>query len=243
MPAQKVITGDTDRKDFSGALICVEVGPDKEAFSVHERLIRNSSASFERALKDPREQSLVRTARLRKEEPEVFKAYIHWLYRDTIPIPHHDADDFEFDYKNDHGNFPLVKAYVLGDRLLDINFQNAVINAIWEQYRNKDFEADFDRWIEGNEKEKKCACTPSSVSITYAYINTIESSPLRRLLVDILVYDGDYDCLEGDPGRFPKGFLLDLTSQLIHRIRANKTRIPIQTTDYHIRSQSHDVQS
>lgn len=65
---------------------------------------------------------------LATEEPDTFKTYVHWLYCNTIPVPIWEVDD-NFDL----GCIVLIRAYLLGNRLLDANFQNAGIGAIWER--------------------------------------------------------------------------------------------------------------
>jgi hypothetical protein len=110
---------------FSGGLKTVLVGPGQEPLTVYERLIRNSSAFFEDVLKKPCKESSGRRVFLAKEAPDVFKAYIHWLYRSSIPVP-----IWELTGRFDNGYLVPVKAYVLGNGLPDVKFQNATIDAI-----------------------------------------------------------------------------------------------------------------
>lgn len=104
-----------------GRAVDVLVGEEKEIFSVHEKLIRASSPFFDKAMSGAWLESPQHTIQLPEDEPEIFGIYVHWLYYDTLPV---SCNEPSSEYLN------LMKAYTLGDKLLDTKFQDTVIDAI-----------------------------------------------------------------------------------------------------------------
>ncbi|KAJ5266902.1 hypothetical protein N7478_009710 [Penicillium angulare] len=103
---------------------------------------------------------------LPQDDPDAFAIYAHWLYRKKIP----DYDGF------DAPNPPkmittLVKAYIMGDKIFDRRFQNAVIDRIYNTGITP--EADGMLYI------------PDSDSIALTYKETAPDSLLWLLLVDL----------------------------------------------------------
>lgn len=198
---------------FMGRAVEFLVGEKKEKFIVHERLIRASSAFFDRATSAT---WLEHTIRLPEDEPEIFGIYVHWLYYDKLPV-----------YCNEPGRaanqeyLKLVKAYTLGDKLMDTEFQNAAIDAIVE--KSNSTASDGKRYY------------PVAEVVEFAYNNTHVSAPIRRLLVDMHVSVGSGKWL--DYGNFnsesvPQPFLFELSSKLLDLRRA--TRLEIKASDYHV---------
>jgi hypothetical protein len=177
----------------------VLVGTGQEPLTVHERLIRNSSTFFEKVLTKPSKELSRRRVSLGKEDPDIFKAYIHWLYRNSISVPNRELSGHF-----DDGYLFLVKTYVLGNRLLDVNFQNAIIDAIWERYMSGD-------------PEDGMSLGPGASPTTYAYKNTSERSPLRRLLVDICVHDQCCEWIDDKTESYTKAFLHDAATGLAYQ--------------------------
>ncbi|KAM0515288.1 hypothetical protein ACHAPE_006245 [Trichoderma viride] len=130
---------------------------------------------------------------LKEEDPEVFEVYQHWLYFENLPVQN-DSPGLE-------GNteyVQLAKAYVLGEMLQDVNFKDAVLDAILAKSRSK--ASDGQRWF------------PVGPAIRYIYEGTPESSAARRLLVDLYAYHGYAEWLTqwANKDDLPKQFLLDL---------------------------------
>ncbi|KKP05528.1 hypothetical protein THAR02_02345 [Trichoderma harzianum] len=112
--------------DLRGRALTVTVGStDPVMFSVHEHLICRTSDYFKTAMKAHWETSTSGSIALKEEDPEVFEVYLHWLYFETLPVRN--------DSPGSEGNAEyaqLAKAYVLGELLQDVNFKDAVLDAI-----------------------------------------------------------------------------------------------------------------
>lgn len=111
------------------------MGEDRQSFRVNEQMIRSSSSFFDKALAGEWKEALNRTVEMPSDDPDVFAVYMHWLYCGTIPILYHkerhSIKGDEFFSSAEH--YALVKAYILGDKILDPRFQNAIIDAIAEK--------------------------------------------------------------------------------------------------------------
>jgi hypothetical protein len=142
------------------------------------------------------QESEQRSVKLEEDDPNIFRLYLDWLYRGTIPFQVHNAKQIEC-YPA-HIYMEHVKAYVLGDKLQDGNFTDTVKDAMIGMscsFLN-------DQWL------------PSPAAITYIYSNTPESSNMRTFLVDIYEDAGNGDTLQ-NVDDYPKLFLFDLIKALL----------------------------
>lgn len=158
-------------------------GVQDDIFIIHEDLIRQNSPFFEAAVSKDWKESRKRKVRLPEERKGVFSVYQHWVYAKRIR-----AGDIPKQYKDGeylkHGTAKcnkiwafidtrlelLVSAYVLGDRLRDPNFSDAIIDAVITIERNYNVK-------------------PILLTRTISQ-NTPDGSPLRRLVVGTTA---DYD--------------------------------------------------
>jgi hypothetical protein len=130
---------------------------------------------------------------LKEEDPEVFEVYQHWLYFKTLPVQNDNAG-----IEGNAEYIQLAKAYALGELLQDVNFKDAVLDAILIKSRSK--ASDGRNWF------------PVGPAIRYIYEGTPETSAARRLLVDLYTYHGHGEWLTewANQDDLPKQFLLDL---------------------------------
>ena len=106
---------------LSGNTIKVRAGTDNPVdFNVHEEVIRSSSNFFDKAMSAAWKEAKEGVVSLPEDEPEIFKLYLQWLYNDTIPCEEKGPD--HADHVEEY--LRLSKAYVLGDKLQDGDFQN-----------------------------------------------------------------------------------------------------------------------
>ncbi len=189
---------------LDGDIVKVIVGSEPPAvFNVHEALICEGSDYFKTIMSGGWRESGERSVTLKEDDPQVFHTYVHWLYRKTLPVKSDQTQPL-----TEADQCLLAEAYVLGDRIQDGNFQDAVINAI----------ISFATTEEGN------SLPPVSV-IKEIYENTPESSKARALLVDLAM-----DCELADwqaeaADTLPKDFLKDLALEFIKRKpKQNKKR-------------------
>ncbi|PTB42335.1 uncharacterized protein TrAFT101_008577 [Trichoderma asperellum] len=180
--------------DLRGRTLTVTVGStDPVTFSVHEHLICRTSDYFKTAMKAYWDTSTSGSVTLKEEDPEVFEVYLHWLYCETLPVRN--------DSPGQEGNneyIQLAQAYVLGEMLQDVNFKDAVLDAILIKSRST--ASDGLCWY------------PVGPAIRCIYEGTPESSAARRLLVDMYTCHGHEEWLTewANEDDLPKQFLLDL---------------------------------
>ena len=173
------------------------MGSEQVIYSVHESLVRASSPFFDKAMAGEWKESAQRTVQLPDVDVEIFALYAHWLYCGTLPVIGERRD-----WTGTMEYLHLAKAYVLGDRLLDTKFQNAVIDAIVEKSQTA-ARGGTDR--------------PCLDVIRYTYQSTAESATIRDLLVDVYICHGTSTWLSSwpDPSPIPEPFLLKLASKLL----------------------------
>lgn len=196
------------------------VGDQHEVFGVHERLIRAYSPFFDKAMSGNWQESSRRAVELPDDEPTIFQLYIHWLYYETLPV-----------FCNEPGlsgnaeYLELIKAYILGDKLMDSKFQDAVIDAIIEKSVSK--ASDGASWY------------PVGEALEYTYNNTNGSALIRKLLVDMYVIYGHGNWLHdwGEAASIPQPFLSELASRLLDLDRrdvVSRLKMKIEASNYHI---------
>lgn len=141
-----------------------KITTDIEDFVVHETAIRRHSPYFEAALNKPIfKEALEHLVPLSYHDPESFKLYLGWIYSHEINISSLDNKDTAKAVGDS-----LIRAYILGDFLLDLDFKDAIIDAVNE------VQEEADGYLR--------ACLP------LAYAHTAEKSPLRRIIIDRMVY-------------------------------------------------------
>ncbi|GLI78896.1 hypothetical protein PoHVEF18_007218 [Penicillium ochrochloron] len=165
-PHKKMRVSMDEAKDLSGETVAVVVGPQREVFHVHETLLRQSCPFFDKAMGPQWKESKERKITMPDDDAEVMKIYVYWLYCGALlmypPTSQDSAEREDLSY---------VKAWILGDKLLDLDFQNAVIDGIFERYHTEP--RDGKRWN----------VWPGAVD--YAFDKTYKGAPLRRLFVDM----------------------------------------------------------
>ncbi|KAF2130162.1 hypothetical protein P153DRAFT_290245 [Dothidotthia symphoricarpi CBS 119687] len=144
---------------LTSEIALVLVGEKK--FRIHKTHLRSSSDFFKNATKaewtDPDDPA--KPIDLSDESPDTFEAYGHWLYSRKILAKE------ELGATWNH----LAHLYVLGEKLMDKTFQDAVI----------------DTMIGFNGSKRT---TPASDAIIIIYKGTPGGSPARRLMVDFYAY-------------------------------------------------------
>ncbi|KAF2018452.1 hypothetical protein BU24DRAFT_421440 [Aaosphaeria arxii CBS 175.79] len=201
---------------LNSGMIKVQVGPamdsedlqsTRETFYVHESAICDASPYFANAMK-PEWSNLrpdPRTIELPEDDPAAFELYMSFLYAKQLPIlsvPSEAATtaaaNSSWEPESD-GYHTLAYAYVLGDRLLDIKFKNAIVDA-------------YVLYARGTQPAKRYY--PSTEEIRILYEGTREEAPIRQLLVDIWTARGKSDWLEADAD-LPREFLAQVTKGLL----------------------------
>ena len=145
--------------------VVVHVGEPSKNFHVNEAVIRASSNFFDKALNTDWEEGRSRTVRLPECDEDDFGIYLNWLYFGKV-----FASD-EKEPKDSYTSLNMVNMYILGDKLLDVDFKDAVCDAIAEDIL---VPKDGKTWI------------MNQATRLILYENTISGNPLRRLIVQAL---------------------------------------------------------
>ncbi|KAI5272418.1 hypothetical protein E4T47_04360 [Aureobasidium subglaciale] len=194
-------------------------------FGIRQNILEHCSPFFKALLRADSAPSLIKN----EDEPVVpqspkvsavicleadlaaFKLYTEWVYSghlvsDTIRIQDTRSD-------------ALGQAYLLGEKLLDYGFKNAVVDAILNKI---------------NVKGRVNPTLPNLI-----FDKTCHTSPLRKLLVDLHVWYSHKDWLKRNTSEVPISarFTADLSAALLDRHghdQARRDQIPvISTCKYH----------
>jgi hypothetical protein len=140
---------------------------------------------------------------LSDEHPEAFQAYVQWLYSNKVALKvvPEDLDDNDNPQYDDTRMHSLIVSYVLGEKLIDTAYQNAII-AVLIRYAHE-----VGRY-------------PCDNSIKLAYERTTKDSPLRRLLLDFYVWQADESWV--DPS-VVKNTCIEFATDLIIALLKNRS--------------------
>ncbi|KAJ5512379.1 hypothetical protein N7463_001931 [Penicillium fimorum] len=211
-----------DLQRLRGPTVKIMVGASKKPFHVHESIICTSSLFFKMAMSGPWKESEEHTIELPEDDPITFAVYSHWLYYAKIPVIVEDAANEKPSQVSAQEYNDLAKAYVLGDKLLDVKFQNYAIDAIIERRFTPDA------------KTGKCYL-PNRQSINYTYDNTTESATIRKLFVDMYVGNMTPGWLSRE---LPKDFLFLLLRAVIEKTFVLSENI--KASDYYVHSSTEE---
>ncbi|KAF3387098.1 hypothetical protein F1880_000818 [Penicillium rolfsii] len=213
-PLKKVRLSMDEAKDLFGETVAIVVGPREEVFHVHETLLRASCPFFDRAMGPMWKESQKRKVTLPDDDPDIVKLYIYWLYCGALLMyPQESQESAEREDIN------YVKAWILGDKLLDLEFQNTVIEGFFDRYHAEP--RDGKRW------------NVSSGVVDYAFDKTYKGAPIRRLFVDMYCVWSKMDilaCWERE-GNIPHDFLVEAVRTLAKRPFSCASLI---STDYYM---------
>jgi hypothetical protein len=147
------------------------VGTDApKRFTIHEGLVKPHSEFVRLALRGDWKEAQEQTIPLPEDDPSVFSVYQQWLYGGQIYTLCNTVFQVDDEYKI------LVKAYILGEKIMDQNFKDSAADAIVEKLR---FLRRFD------------------TSLTdLVFENTLSTSPLRRLWMDVYFHFGNSEWLD-----------------------------------------------
>ncbi|KAK3722424.1 hypothetical protein LTR37_002416 [Vermiconidia calcicola] len=159
--------------------VVVRTGPGDytKTFNVHKDLLTKHSEFFKAALSSEWKEGQERVVRLRElENPEPFKLFVDFLYTGKIfsgkvvdvgTMDHSEANLQEY--------YLLVKAWTLGEMILSTPFKDGIMDAmISKLVAGEDFPDSWHPWV---------------------WKRTTPNSTLRRLLVDIAIWDWEEDTL------------------------------------------------
>lgn len=124
------------------------------------------------ALRGEWKEAQERTIPLPEDDPEVFSVYQQWLYGGRI----HTCSSNKALFKPNDEYKTLVKAYILGEKIVDQDFKDSIADASVEKLRPlRRFDASLTDLV---------------------FDNTPAGSPLRRLWLDVYYHFGSSEWLD-----------------------------------------------
>lgn len=174
------------------------VGPNKEAFYIHESVIRKRGTFFDAAFKKEWKEGQERVVELSEDDADHFRLYVQWLYGGKVFCKEQTR----------RNHYKIAGLYALGEKVLDCEFQDNVMNAMLAACHDEN--ADF-------EEHPSSRAFPGEKAIAVVYEGTPANCPMRRLLVDYYVYFGGIDWAKDwatNPECVNHEFLIDLTKAM-----------------------------
>ncbi|KAH7068220.1 hypothetical protein BKA63DRAFT_581619 [Paraphoma chrysanthemicola] len=188
-------------------VIAVRVGPEPKHtdFSVHDNLLRLFSPFFEAALGRDWKESQERIVKLPNCNVHAFRVYFQWLYTAQLHTKFQFNQTSPSDGQWEWGN--LVKAYLLGDYLQDIDFKDSLIDTMID-------------WA--NEATRECSNAPAHSSVEI-FQHTKSTSPPRWISLDFTTWRLTNSFpVSMTEYQFLSDFLVTVVTTLTETIRTNK---------------------
>jgi len=152
-----------------------------------------------------------KTLDLPEDSADIVTDYIKWLYLGEIPIGPGIANGVTDEKSSNEAErlfVPMTRAYVFGERIMDVKYKNAMFKAIFA----------------AQDKYHLCMGTES---VDIVYEGTPSGSPLRRLIAADIAHKAYDDSKEGfgwmeDLESYPREALIDaLQATVGARFNAN----------------------
>ena len=185
-------------------MITLYVGEEKKSFTVHRTHLLKASAFFRLALKKDWKEGQERKIDLPDDDPTMFANYLHFCYTGKLATNSH-ANEVITDCRVFEDEITLLSAlYVLGEKLQDSHFKNAVLDAFIE--------------IAAIEDTETFILYPTGAAVNRIYRGTGKRSLARKLLVDMDVACGIsewiYDSMDID-------FVKDVARSLLQKVTSH----------------------
>ena len=177
---------------YYDAIISVVVGKGeiKREFRLHKGLLSYHSSYFQEVLNSRCAEGLYGVVHLPEDDVEVFQAFYYWLYTRKLFDLHAGRAYVSKTDTTNIGWMLICKIFVFGDARGIPGLKNAAVDLIIAKF--------IQTWA-----------FPIEI-VRFVFDNTQESSPLRKLLVDMALESGDLDRIRQYRGYFTKDFLVDM---------------------------------
>ena len=182
---------------ISGAPIPIKVG--KQKFHIHTGTLTATSGFFKNAMKPEWRANSKKPIGLSDEEPGNFESYVKWLYSRKVTVTSPLVDR----------HIQLARLYILGEKLVDDTFQNAVLIAMIDHAVERDS-------LPPNE----------AINIIYSGTSSV-SSPARRLMVDMFAYGCEEEWIK--PGSLIEDTSVEFVDDLVRGFVRCCSKYPIPT--------------
>ncbi|KAK5693834.1 hypothetical protein LTR17_024985 [Elasticomyces elasticus] len=207
---------------ISGGTVKLLVGPNALPFTVHEELIRSTSAFFGAALKKCWDEGRLGQVMMPEDNPVIVKLYVQYLYSGKIYL---ERTTTSANLKS-NDNLPeyivLAEAYVFGEQIQDPTFKNSVVSAIIARASEI---IDGQHWY------------PITSAVDTIYKGTTTVSLGRKLMVEVHMLRGGANFISDDQELNNKDFLADLARAMLQAAR----EVRLATGPYPVLSTSMDA--
>lgn len=146
---------------FFETIVFVDVGPDQIRYGIHKGLLCSRSDFFRAALTGKFRETEDQVVTLDDEDSDTFRIFNAWLYTGVL-MEDPDPKDTPWSL--------LVNIYVFAEKRIIPLLQNAAIDEILRAHKKTSIPTE---------------------QIRHAWTSTAETSPLRRLLVDLRLKESD----------------------------------------------------
>lgn len=181
-----------------------------QTFYVHTHLICAHSSFFRAACSGNWREGFENLVRLPTLKPKIVELYLQWLYTSALPHPKlKQRGVWEI----------LVELYVLGEKIQDDTLKNVIVEL----------------FITG--RKHVSGCRWLSYAHTRLSEDAAENTPLRRLVVDLVVYgDVTGSDFEEEKDNFSKEACFEITLALLKKRELLVSRAPYSTDrcSYHV---------
>ncbi len=152
------------RYSFAGTdIVTLIIGENKQKFHIHDEKLFSASPIFKQAFKEAGSNRIL-------EVPDgdvvLFDSFIHWLYSSKLKVP-----TFAPNQQENGTVMFAVRLYVMAHQFKIVNLKNDICTLLFLVVPKANFQA------------------PPRCAVLLAYRQTPSKSPIRRLLVDWLVYN------------------------------------------------------
>ena len=224
------------------SIVTIYVGPEQYPFYLHKGRLCQQSSFFEGAFHGSFEEATTRSIYLEEDGVEEFTVFEEWLYTYQLSDAKESADP----------SLLLVKLFCFAEKVGISTLQNATLDAI----RDRAMPPKLQNAIRCpplippsmfnppttslNFKLLGAIYLPpaTSTAIYYIYQNTLEGSPLRRLLADMFAFNVRPKILDEDLLVFPTPFVADVLTINMKRL---PLRLPDERADFDISIEKYHV--
>ena len=238
----------------------IYVGPEKYPFYLHKGRLCQRSSYFEKAFHGSFHEATTGSIHLEEDGVDEFRLFEEWVYTDELNCPT-DSDD---------SSLLLVKVFCFAEKIGVSGLQNATLDAIRDRaveqhvslpppttvskihatpqglfgtaHRPPFYQSEPTASSAQEQPVAKCIPTTTAKAITYAYENTLDNSPLRKLLADIFAYDVKPQEIKENILSFPRQFIADVLlitmKRLPFRINTEKADFDKDAREYYVQDSS-----
>jgi hypothetical protein len=227
------------------SIVTVYVSPEKYPFYFHKGRLCQHSSFFEKAFHGSFQEATTGSMYLEEDGVDEFKLFEEWLYTEKFNYPK-DSDNpslllmkvFCFADKIRSSTLQNATLDAIRDRATEQRVSLPTPHSTYETYAKPQTlwgsapRPLFDFQIYQTTKTSPVLEEPvakylppaTSSAITYAYQNTPERSPLRKLLTDIFAFNVKPETLDEDILLFPAEFMADV-------LLINMKRLPLRLSE------------